>query len=125
MKYLLIISLLFCSLFGSENLRKMEMEMVFKENITNMLDNYKKVEKAETVIFNNNIMNIGAFGITESYDLNNIDSIEFVNDNKNRLLFIITSDNKFFYFTSMIVYEKIMFQKFKLLLIKKYNNLWN
>lgn len=117
---LLSLNILFATtLIQNKEVMKKQFEDLSKDTITKMLDNYKE---KENITFNDNIVEITSFKIKESFDLNNVEDINFIIDHKNRILFVINTDSRFIYFTDFMIYQKIIFVKIKLKIENYLNN---
>ncbi len=120
---LLSLNILFATtLTQNQEVMKKQFEDLSKDTITKMLDNYKD---KENIIFNDNVVEITSFKIKESFDLNNVEEINFFIDNKNRILFVININNRFIYFTDFMIYQKILFVKMKLKIENHFHNIFN
>lgn len=120
---LLSLNILFATtLTQNQEVMKKQFEDLSKDTITKMLDNYKD---KENITFNDNIVEITSFKIKESFDLNNVEEINFFIDNKNRILFVININNRFIYFTDFMIYQKILFVKMKLKIENHFHNIFN
>lgn len=121
---LLSLNILFATTLTQQNqeVMKKQFEDLSKDTITKMLDNYKD---KENITFNDNIVEITSFKIKESFDLNNVEEINFFIDNKNRILFVINTNNRFIYFTDFMIYQKILFVKMKLKIENYLKNTFN
>ena len=75
---LLSLNILFATtLIQNKEVMKKQFEDLSKDTITKMLDNYKE---KENITFNDNIVEITSFKIKESFDLNNVEDINFIID---------------------------------------------
>ncbi len=120
---LLSLNILFATtLTQNQEVMKKQFEDLSKDTITKMLDNYKD---KENITFNDNIVEITSFKIKESFDLSNVEEINFFIDKKNRILFVINTNNRFIYFTDFMIYQKILFVKMKLKIENHFHNIFN